>query len=795
MLIATVTAGAAVFVALLVSTLNYAIALRQTTQNQLVVLADVIARNSASAIIFDDAKAANETLSALQANKNILYAEILNINHQKMATYVKLGTKSSQLEQSTQSSSFTYRVVHLYVERNITMGKDNLGKLRVTVDLSDMWLDMVRKLFINLAGFFLSLIVSYLALRRLSKYILQPIECLVKATRDIIKHNEYSLRVEKTSQDELGELTDEFNKMLAQIEIRDNQLRQSSEALAQTQEPIMLRDDQLRCQYVNPAFTALFGYSLHELIGKKFSLHVQTQDLSKQSKQDLMQAQINDYAIARTKGVFRGESNRQTKSGDILPIAIQISPIRDGNDHLTGYVSVLTDMTEKKKVEQIIWQQANFDALTRLPNRHMFHDRLEREIKKANRTNTRVALIFLDLDHFKEINDTLGHDMGDVLLKEVACRLVGCIRQTDTVSRLGGDEFTIILGDLVANEVVEHIMQDILLKLAEPFTLGVEIMHISASIGVTLYPEDGTEAEVLLKNADQAMYIAKNSGRNRFSYFTKSIQEAAQNRRQIVKDLREAIIAKQFRLFYQPIVELTTGAIHKGEALIRWQHPARGVVSPADFIPVAEETGMIVEMGDWVFREAALQVANWRKFIDPEFQLSINKSPVQFQSGSIPHTDWFEFLDNLKLTGDSIVIEITEGLLLDANPLVSEKLLAFRDAGIQVSLDDFGTGYSSLSYLKKFDIDYIKIDQSFTRNLQPNSDDMALCEAIIVMAHKLGIKVIAEGIETSEQRDLLTAAHCDYGQGYFYSRPIPATEFEELLKTNVITAQPEYLFA
>ena len=792
MLIATATAGAAVFVVLLVSTLNYAIAVRQTTQNQLVVLADVIARNSASAIIFDDTKAANETLSALQANKHILYAEILNINHQKMASYVKLGTNSSQLEQSTQSSSFTYQLLHLHIERKITLGQDNLGKLRVTVDLSDMWMDMLQKLLINLAGFFLSFIVSYLVLRRLSKYILQPIERLVKATRDIIEHQEYSLRVEKISQDELGELTDEFNRMLAQIEIRDNQLRQSSEALTQTQEPIMLRDAQLRCQYVNPAFTTLFGYSLHDLKGNKFSLRVQTQGVS---KQDLMQAQINDYAIARAHGVFRGESNRQTKSGDILPIAIQVSPIRDGNNNLTGYVSVITDMTEKKKIEQTIWQQANFDTLTRLPNRHMFHDRLEQEIKKANRTDTRFAVIFLDLDHFKEINDTLGHDMGDVMLKEVACRLVACIRQTDTVSRFGGDEFTIILGDLVANEVVEHIMQGILLKLAEPFTLGVEIMHISASIGVTLYPKDGTEAGVLLKNADQAMYIAKNSGRNRFSYFTKSIQEAAQSRRQLVKDLREAIIAKQFKLFYQPIVELTTGAIHKAEALIRWQHPTRGVVSPADFIPVTEETGMIVDIGDWVFHEAVLQVANWREFIDPEFQLSINKSPVQFQSRGIPHADWFELLDNLKLTGDSIVIEITEGLLLDANPLVSEKLLAFRDAGIQVSLDDFGTGYSSLSYLKKFDIDYIKIDQSFTRNLQPNSDDMALCEAIIVMAHKLGIKVIAEGIETLEQRDLLTAAHCDYGQGYFYSRPIPATEFEELLKTNIMALRAEYLFA
>jgi EAL domain-containing protein (putative c-di-GMP-specific phosphodiesterase class I) len=250
--------------------------------------------------------------------------------------------------------------------------------------------------------------------------------------------------------------------------------------------------------------------------------------------------------------------------------------------------------------------------------------------------------------------------------------------------------------------------------------------------------------------------------------------------------LHEALANGQFRLVYQPIVDLATGDIHKAEALIRWQHPTRGLVSPAEFIPVAEATGMIIDIGEWVFQEATRQVAQWRAKQHVEFQVSINKSPVQFQKEGDGHLAWFEHLRELGLPGQSIVVEITEGLLMDADTAITRQLLAFRDAGIQVSLDDFGTGYSSLSYLKKFDIDYLKIDQSFTRNLSPEADDLALCEAIIVMAHKLGIKVIAEGIETEEQCDLLIAAGCDYGQGYLFSKPVPADEFERLLEAGRI---------
>ncbi len=413
----------------------------------------------------------------------------------------------------------------------------------------------------------------------------------------------------------------------------------------------------------------------------------------------------------------------------------------------------------------------------------MFNDRLAQEIKKAHRAGMKTALLFIDLDKFKEVNDTLGHSMGDILLKEAARRIGGCVRETDTVARLGGDEFTVILAELDDTGSIERVAENILQSLAKPFLLGNETAYVSASIGITLHPNDATEAEDLLKNADQAMYAAKHEGRNRFSYFTQSMQQTAQARLRLTNELRGALAVSQFRVYYQPIVDMATGRIDKAEALIRWQHPQLGKVNPSQFIPLAEETGLIVEIGDWVFKEAARQLKLWRTLYHPGFQISVNVSPIQL-SGTIgsSYKRWFSYLQGLELPGKSMVIEITEGVLLDADPNIIDKLLEFRDAGIQAAIDDFGTGYSSLSYLKKFDIDYLKIDQSFVRDLETDPDDMALSEAIIVMAHKLGLKVIAEGVETEAQRKLLAVAGCDYAQGYLFSRPVPTEEFEELLK-------------
>jgi diguanylate cyclase (GGDEF)-like protein/PAS domain S-box-containing protein len=457
------------------------------------------------------------------------------------------------------------------------------------------------------------------------------------------------------------------------------------------------------------------------------------------------------------------------------------APMFGADNTYYGRVWMYRDVTQRKRAEETIWKQANFDTLTGLANRQLLRDRLEQEIKKANRAGLQVALLYLDLDQFKDVNDTLGHDIGDILLVEASKRLAACVRETDTVARLGGDEFIVVMGELEKTHGVERVADDILRRFTQPFQLGEEISYISASIGITFYPQDASNIDEMLKNADHAMYAAKNRGRNRYQYFTASMQQLAASRMLIAKDLHIALPNREFQLCYQPIVALGSRLIHKAEALLRWKHPERGWIAPGEFIPVAEETRLIIDIGDWVFREAVRQCGEWRARFHDNFQISINTSPVQYRSDNFDIAAWIAHLRASNLPGQAIVVEITEGLLMDSSDQATNKLLTFRDAGIQVSLDDFGTGYSSLSYLKKFDIDYLKIDQSFVSSLKPESDDLALCEAIIVMAHKLGLQVVAEGIETEQQCELLTGAGCDYGQGYFFSRPLAVAEFEKLL--------------
>ncbi|MFZ2989801.1 sensor domain-containing protein, partial [Ideonella sp.] len=447
---------------------------------------------------------------------------------------------------------------------------------------------------------------------------------------------------------------------------------------------------------------------------------------------------------------------------------------RDAEGHALRMIGTHTDITRWKQSEAMIWQQANFDTLTGLPNRRMLRDRLSHDLKKSDRDGSAVALMFIDLDHFKEVNDTLGHDRGDQLLLEAARRISRCVREADTVARMGGDEFTVVLPDLAQSQRVEQIAQKIIMSLSAPFHLGGERAFVSASVGIALYPADAGAIDELLKHADQALYAAKDAGRNRFSYFTPALQEAAQTRMRLANDLHSSLAEQQLQVHYQPIIELATGGVHKAEALLRWQHPVRGMVSPDVFIPIAESSGMIVAIGDWVFKQAVQQVRLWRSSLHPGFQVSVNKSPVQFRNPEGTAAAWIAHLDEQGVRGDAVVVEITEGLLLDAASGVSEQLDRLREAGVPVSLDDFGTGYSSLSYLQKFEIDYLKIDQVFVRDLSATSKNLALCKAIIRMAHELGMKVVAEGVETPEQRELLLSAGCDYGQGYLFARPMTA---------------------
>lgn len=553
---------------------------------------------------------------------------------------------------------------------------------------------------------------------------------------------------------------------------REHSLKLAASVYKNSTEAMAVINDKGRIITINPAFSQITGYREADILGHSIRLlrsgHHSATDYR------------HIRAELQREKCWQGELWLKCRDDREIIVWLSINLLADDGTKSHRWVMLFSDITEKKNTEQVIWQQANYDPLTGLPNRRMFIEQLNQEIRQAQRRNAKFALLFLDLDFFKEVNDTLGHDMGDRLLHETAERLQSCVRETDFVARLGGDEFTLLLLNAQRSKDVERVAQQILKRLAEPFQLGEENAYISGSIGITMFPDDGHNEELLLKHADQAMYAAKAQGRNRFNYFTSSMQQQAKYRMKLIQDLRQAVQSESFELYYQPIVNLATNQVEKVEGLLRWSTEERGAVSPAEFIPVAEDTGMILDIGDWVFRQAVDQCSRWQQHYHIDMQISINKSPIQFRDEGARFEHWIDYLKQKSVAGCCICIEITEGLLLEANESITSKLLTYRDVGIQVSLDDFGTGYSSLAYLKRFDIDYLKIDRSFTNQIDVDENNVTLCEAIIVMAHKLGIKVIAEGVENAEQAAILKRMGCDYAQGYFYSQAVTASQFEQL---------------
>ncbi len=562
----------------------------------------------------------------------------------------------------------------------------------------------------------------------------------------------------------------------------EKELKLAALVFQHSSQAMMVTDEHNRVIFVNQSYTDTTGYTLEEVQGK-FPLVANSGRHDRYFfKRIWQELQRHQY--------WQGRIWSRRKNGEIYPEWLTVNAVLNENGMPYRYIATLSDISDKIRSEETIWKQANFDMLTGLANRYRMYRQLSDEIMLDESRNSNLCVLYIDLDQFKEVNDTLGHQAGDQLLVEVAGRIREAAPASATIARLGGDEFTVILINRSQVEDVTRIAQGIIDKLADPFHVSEDqrSIYISASIGIAFYPADAKDAGDLLKKAEQAMYVAKNSGRNRLNLYTSGLQEKAQNRLNLLRDLREALIQQQFVLYYQPIVDMSNGKTIKAEALIRWNHPKRGMISPAEFIPLAEETGLIIQLGDWVFREAVSNSQRWVAGGQRDFQISVNMSPAQFRHEATNIKVWLDYLQQSGLSGKNLVIEITEGLLMDVTVTISSKLLAFRDAGIEISMDDFGTGYSALSYLKKFDIDYLKIDQSFIHDVTTNESDAALVEAIVVMAHKLGLKVIAEGVETEQQHKLLIACGCDYGQGYWYARPLPAAEFEGLIGKSCFVA-------
>ncbi|WP_291991727.1 bifunctional diguanylate cyclase/phosphodiesterase [Candidatus Accumulibacter sp. ACC003] len=528
---------------------------------------------------------------------------------------------------------------------------------------------------------------------------------------------------------------------------------------------------------INQAFTDVTGYSADECVGK-------TPKLLSSGRHDAPFYAAMRATIEST-GAWQGEIWNRRKNGEIYPEWLTISAVRDSDGKLTHYVSTLTDMTMRKAAQEEIRHLAFYDALTGLPNRRLLHDRLRLALIAGRRRARQGALLFIDLDNFKTLNDTLGHDMGDRLLQQVGKRLAACVRERDTVARLGGDEFVVMLEDLAgrAEEAAaqsRNIGEKILAALNSPYDLAGHDYHNTPSIGITLFGGRHDGVDDLMKQADLAMYEAKGAGRNALRFFDPQMQAVVTARASLEKDLRAALQNQQLLLFYQPQVD-DLGQVIGAEALVRWRHPQRGMVSPAEFIPLAEETGLILPLGLWVLETACAQLAVWTAQPGREqFTVSVNVSARQFRQPNFVD----QVLAALVSSGAqarNLKLELTESMLLDNIQEMIGTMSALKHCGVGFSLDDFGTGYSSLSYLKRLPLDQLKIDQSFVRDLLTDANDEVIARTIIALASTLGLAVIAEGVETVEQRDALAAQGCHAYQGYLFSRPLPVDEFDVFL--------------
>lgn len=510
--------------------------------------------------------------------------------------------------------------------------------------------------------------------------------------------------------------------------------------------------------------------------------------LNGRTDHDLVVEEVADKMEALDREAMSGTDQHLSErwmgdsEGNQVCILTRRLPYFDDDGKLLGLIGVCRDITDIKIAHETISRQSNFDPLTQLPNRRYFRERLVHEIKLAQRSKLQLAVLLIGLDKFKSINETFGLEMGDAVLTQTAFRIPDVVRETDVCARVGGDEFAVVIANLRDVTDVERIAQNLINRLAEPFRIGDEEIYTSASVGIALYPDNAQDMDALIKNAGQAMYYAKSSGRSRFSHFTFALQEAAARRRRLSRELRRAVSHQKFEMLYQPIVELATGEVRRAEALVLWNHEGRGLIGPMEFIPLAEDSGAMVEIGDWIFRQAAQQAKHLRETCHPDFAISVNQSPVLFRNPRAKPSDWVAYLAELGLPGEAIVLELTEAVFMKAEEIAKSKLEAFRAAGFQMAIDDFGTGYASVAYLKKFDLDYVKIDQTFVQDIENNASARVLCGAIIAMAHKMGLKVIAEGVESEVQRRFLLEAGCNYAQGYLFSKPLGKSELDSLLQ-------------
>lgn len=553
--------------------------------------------------------------------------------------------------------------------------------------------------------------------------------------------------------------------------LADEEMRKLSGAIRQAADAVMITDYSGKIEYVNPAFEEMTGYSSIEMMGR-------TPRLLKSDKQSPAFYKRMWKIICRG-GVFSDTVINQRKNGSLYYEEKTITPLKDANGKISNFISTGRDITERIEAQQKLFHLAHHDALTGLPNRVLLQDRLNQLLSRIRHSGRKAAILFIDLDRFKVINDTLGHDVGDRLLQAVSERLVECVQEKDTVARLGGDEYAIVLNDVVTREAVDAVAKKILEQMGCPFMVGRHELFITASIGIVLAPDNGDDTQSLLKKADKAMYHAKESGKNRFQFYTQG-ENTAFERLTLETALRHAMQKQEFVLHYQPQVSLKNGKMCGVEALLRWRHETFKDLSPAHFMPLLEETGMIVDVGAWVLASACQQAAQW-KSEGIGLRVAVNLSARQFQQPDF-FTTVVETIESSGAEASLIELEITEGMLIDNIEKTTKLLQKFHDMGIRIAIDDFGTGFSSMSYLKQLPVDLLKIDRCFIKEISENRSDAAIAAGMIHLAHSLDLEVIAEGVENRAQLELLHEKGLDQIQGYLYSPAVPGDEIALLMQ-------------
>ena len=695
----------------------------------------------------------------------------------------------SRLDDKTQSLravipfvvSHNFRGTDCLACHQVQVGSVN-GAASIMLDLTDE-LETIRSINIWLwFGQLFLQIILFLVISMTLHSFTWPVRRLQKVMTAMQADGDLSRRIDFDGEDEIGRMASAFNtladslqKSAAEVKESQEQLKLSAQVFVSSMEAIVITDIDNNIIQVNKAFTEITGYSSDDAVGKNPRILK-----SGQHDQEFYRAM---WETLLKTGSWQGEMMDRRKNGEVYPKWLSITVVRDEKGDISNYIALFSDITERKASYERIQHLAHFDALTNLPNRVLLNERLDFAIEVAKRNKTQPAVLFLDLDRFKIVNDSLGHHVGDLLLKIVSERLQSCVRETDTVARLGGDEFVILLNSISEPNDAAHIAQEVVETIALPFMLDGHEVNIGASIGIGIYPDNGLDRPTLLKNTDAAMYHAKENGRNNFQFFSSAMNDKAFERLALENDLRRALKREEFFLHYQPQIDVLTGKIIGAEALVRWQHPDRGLVPPNNFIHLAEKCGLIVPIGEWVLKTACAQSMAWQKEGLTPILIAVNISAQQFKQKNFKESVMQILLDT-GLAPHFLELEITESAIMDNAESMLDSLHSLKTIGLRLSIDDFGTGYSSLSYLKHFPIDKLKIDRSFVQDITEDSSNNAIIETIINMGHNLKLKVIAEGVETSEQLATLQELQCDEIQGYYFSRPLSPNDFVTFAKKN-----------